>query len=77
MNLQIVGLNIREALSELNDINELVVSGEIEEAEFQVAIQHVYHHLNVAWNARNESTESYSEMSDANFEKWGNFPQAL
>ena len=45
--------NLREALSSLTEtIKEIEIDSQYDEAELYVAMQHIYHHLNHAWNAR-------------------------
>lgn len=48
-----------------------------DEAEFQIAIQHIYHHLNFAWNTRRESIGKYADMTEEQFNQWGEFPEDL
>ena len=77
MNFKIISSNVEEALEELKNISKEVHAEKMDEVEFQIALQHVYHHLNVAWNARYASSESYRNMSDQNFKEWGSFPKDI
>jgi hypothetical protein len=36
-----------------------------------------YHHLNVAWNARRETTRRYAHLREADFKEWSRFPTEL
>lgn len=75
MNRQIIESNIREAREQLERIEQSVAAGKrLSEGEFLVMIQHAYHHLNFAWNARNVSTSRYSKLSDKEFNEWGRYP---
>lgn len=77
MNRQIIESNIREAREQLEKIEKSVAAGKrLSEGEFLVMIQHAYHHLNFAWNARNVSTSRYSKLSDKEFNEWGRYPAA-
>ena len=42
--------------------------------ELSVDLQHAYHHLNFAWNARYISTKRYANLTDEDFAKWGKYP---
>jgi hypothetical protein len=37
-------------------------------------MQHLYHHLNTAWNARDASPERVAAASGADFFRWRQFP---
>lgn len=78
MNKEYVLFNLREAVEELQrTITEIETEPDYGEPEFQVAMEHAYHHVNHAWNARNASAEESSECSDANFAKWRAFPRDI
>lgn len=78
MNREIITSNIREAREQLEEIERQFSSSDTPgEAEFFVMLQHAYHHLNVAWNARAVATERYASMSDEDFNAWGKFPPTL
>ena len=40
-------------------------------AEFQAMMQHAYHHLNFAWNARHQATRRYRALTEEEFEASG------
>ena len=70
--------NLEDALDGLQKLNQRISSGEItDEVEFQIAMQHIYHHLNFAWNTRRESIEKYVGMTEEQFNQWGKFPEDL
>ena len=78
INWKIVASNISEDREELERVEALVAAGTPpEDEEFQVLMQHAFHHLSVAWNARNESLERYANLSHDDFERWGRLPQDL
>ena len=77
MNLKIVSLNIQEALEDLEKIREEIISNTINEVEFQMQLQHVYHHLNFAWNVRHKKTEQYKNMTEEEFRGLGKYPKDL
>ena len=74
----IVSLNICEAREELERIESLIAAGTPpDEEDFQICMQHAFHHLNVAWNARHESIDRYANLSQDDYERWGQFPHDL
>ena len=74
MNTKILSLNISEAFEELKKINDALDKKSRDETDFYLKLQAIYHHLNVAWNAKNIKTEQYGTMSGKEFEDWGKFP---
>jgi len=44
--------------------------------ELGVEMQHLYHHINTAWNAR-YSPNAVGQASDAEFREWSAFPADL
>jgi hypothetical protein len=78
MNKEFVLFNLREAQEEIETtIRDLQTDSEYEEAEFSVAMAHLYHHINTAWNARSSTSEESSNCSDENFDRWGKYPTDL
>ncbi len=70
--------HLREAAEELQrTIGAMEASSEYDYGEFWVSMQHLYHHLNTAWNARDESPERVAASSDEDFERWRQFPRDL
>ena len=75
INWEIVLSDIADARSDLQYIEHRVKSEHaLNEEEFRVTLQHVYHHLNFAWNARHQSTERYANLTDEDFISWGQYP---
>ena len=67
--------HLREAAEELaGTIAELDGDPEYSAAELSVAMTHLYHHLNTAWNARDASGEEITLCSHSDFVKWRQFP---
>jgi hypothetical protein len=73
----IIASNITEAREELENIERRIASGDFDEVEFQIAMQHAFHHLNFAWNVRKQPIERYAGLSQADFDQWGSFPTDL
>jgi hypothetical protein len=75
MNRDYVLFHLQEGLEELErTIRDLQAEPEYGQPEFAVAMEHLYHHLNTAWNARNASDHEAQECAQANFTRWHQFP---
>jgi hypothetical protein len=78
VNREYVLYNLREAMEELErTINEIQTDPEYDHGEFVVAMSHLYLHVNTAWNARNSTKKQAEECSQADFEKWRQFPDPV
>jgi hypothetical protein len=78
MNKKIVISNLEEAANELEAIlARLSTDIEYSEDQFQVNLEHVYHHLNTAWNIRHTTSEVYANMTDDQFNEWSKFPKEM
>jgi hypothetical protein len=54
MNKKYTLYNLKEAKEQLDEVLlELENNSEYDFGEFSVDIQHLYHHINTAWNAQN------------------------
>ena len=63
-----IAYDIEDALEELKRLNDSISSGSRpDEVEFRIAMQHIYHHLNFAWNTR------YESIQGENFHKIWNY----
>jgi hypothetical protein len=77
MNRDYVLFNLREAHDELErTLRDIATNPDYGHAEFVVAMGHLYHHVNTAWNARDSSAEEAAECSQLNFDKWRQFPSS-
>jgi len=78
LNWEIILSNLAEARQQLEKIELQVKTGEAPaEGEFQVMLEHTYHHLNFAWNLRRISTTKYARLTDEEFNQSGKFPKDL
>jgi hypothetical protein len=78
LNWEIVLSNLAEAREQLEEIELRVKAGNPPaEREFQIMLEHAYHHLNFAWNARRVTTERYSRLTEDEFNRWSKFPKEL
>jgi hypothetical protein len=75
MNRDYVLWNLREAAEAVTDaIKEIEADPEYDDGQFQLALNHLYDHLNTAWNARNASTDQTETCSAEDFQGWRQFP---
>ncbi len=75
MNKEYILWNLKEAQKELSStIKEIENDQDYEYGNFIVAMTHLYHHVNTAWNAQGESKEVTEKCSEKDFEKWRLFP---
>lgn len=78
MNKDYIIFHLSEASEELQrTLREIQSDPEYAAEEFRVAMEHLYNHINTAWNARNSSVLSTSELSGEEFEKWRQFPKDI
>ncbi|MEY8251923.1 MAG: hypothetical protein RPR91_06030 [Colwellia sp.] len=66
--------NLHEAMYEIKGIITSINAGKMTNRKLQFEIEHVYHHLNFAWNVRNEYEDTINKCSDENFIKWSKYP---
>ena len=78
MNREWVLFHLAEAHEELErTIAELRTEREYDYSEYSVAMHHLYHHLNTAWNSRDASAAAVDHATDADFNRWSRFPSDL
>ena len=75
MNKEYIIYNLREAQEEIEEtIQNLETDTEYEFGDYIVAMSHLYHHINTAWNARDAGELEVEECSENNFAKWRKMP---
>jgi hypothetical protein len=75
VNREFVLYHLREASEELaRTVREIEKDTEYGSGELLVAVQHVYHHLNSAWNGRDVSELKALNVTDASWSRLGEFP---
>ena len=77
LNLKFILSNLRDAREELDTIIELAQSGKLDETDFQIKMEHAYHHLNFAWNIRHVPATRASQCVAEDFNQWSKFPADL
>jgi hypothetical protein len=71
---EIILQNISEAREQLEAIEKSLLDPDYDECELKIGLEHAYHHLNYAWNIRNESDATLGRDSDEDFAKWSKYP---
>ena len=75
MNRNVVLFHLREAAEQLNEtIRDLEGNPDYGKEEFQVELGHVYHHLNTAWNGRDQTDAQFEKCTDEDFDRFRRFP---
>jgi predicted transposase YbfD/YdcC len=78
MNKDYILYNLHEARRQLSEtIKELESDEEYDNGSLIVDMQHLYHHINTAWNARNSSGAESQECREEDFYKWRKFPEDI
>jgi hypothetical protein len=61
-----------EALQKL--IIEISSDREYDYGNYRVDMEHLYHHVNTEWNARDATDATMNECSEEDFRRWRQFP---
>ena len=69
--------HLHEALEELQGTIAEIERDDYTSSEFAIAMQHLYHHLNTAWNSRAADDERTAEGNGRDFDSWRQFPTDL
>ena len=78
MNKDYIKYNLNEALDQISNIlKDLETQDDYGIGEFSVDIQHTFHHINTAWNARNSSESDSAKCSERLFYKWRDLPKDI
>jgi hypothetical protein len=71
-------LHLTEAHEAIGEtIQAIRADSEYDIGEFWVEMQHVYHHINTAWNSRDATPREVSAATDADFNRWSSCPSDL
>jgi len=73
-----VVFHLTEARDEINKtLAEINETPDYDYGEFWVAMQHLYHHANTAWNSRDATQTQVENATDEDFNRWSQFPSDL
>ena len=68
--------HLREAAEQLNAIvKDMERNRRYPEESLEVTMGHLYHHLNTAWNGRNQTDKQHRDCSDYDFKRFRKFPK--
>lgn len=75
MNRDQVLLHLTEAREAIErTIGAIRASPDYDNSGYWVDMQHIYHHLNTAWNSRDATAHEVASASDTDFNRWSAFP---
>jgi hypothetical protein len=78
MNKDWILAHLREAQEEITKmIARIEGAPSVDEMELQAGFEHVYNHLNTAWNSRAASDEQLAACSDEDFYLWRAYPSDI
>jgi len=78
MNKDWIRFHLREALDELTQtITKLESGPDYSEIDLQIAMEHLYNHLNTAWNSRDVDPDRAARCSEEDFYAWRDFPSDI
>lgn len=76
INWRIVLSNVTEAREELQQLEAIIADRTRRSREsLEVSLSHAYHHLNYAWRVKHVPTSRYARLTNAEFNRWGEFPK--
>ena len=77
MNKDYILFHLKEAQEEITKtIRDIETDEEYEYGDFVVAMSHLYHHVNTAWNARDTSDVDADACSEKDFARWRQMPNS-
>ena len=77
LNWEFILYNLRDAGEQIDEIVRLAESGDLDETNFQIKLEHVYHHLNFAWNLSRIGSKRAARCVRKDFNEWSKFPRDL
>jgi hypothetical protein len=78
INWKLVAKQLAETREELQRLEAMVASRKSRsEGALQVGLEHAYHHLNFAWNARRMTDKSHRNLTARQFQSGSRFPRTL
>ncbi len=76
MNKEIALAHLMEAKQELDEmITEIKQESDFDLDEYYGSFEHIYNHLNTAWNARKENDSRIEKCDEEDFYSWRSFPK--
>lgn len=76
MNKDAVIFHLKEGLEELEKtLRHLESNNDYSKTDLEMGMGHLYHHLNTAWNGRNQPDEKFNNCTEEDFERYRKFPK--
>ncbi|MFV3409511.1 hypothetical protein [Bdellovibrio bacteriovorus] len=77
MNRKFITYNFQEIEEEVAFIMSRIKNGMSHE-DYYKSVQHIYHHLNIAWNARAEDADgTIPDLDDPRMDEWKEYPKDM
>lgn len=76
MNSKFILYNFQEIEEEVEILMSRLRT-ELTHDDFYKSVQHIYHHLNIAWNARNTEPGIVPDLDDPRMDEWKEFPKNI
>jgi len=77
LNWDFILYNLRDVREQIDEIVKLAEAGDLDEMDFELKMEHAYHHLNFAWNIRHAPPDRASQCVAEDFNEWSKFPSDL
>ncbi len=78
LNKDFIQLHLREAAGEIAELlEEIKHDQKWEIGRYTVAMRHLYHYINSAWNARYATKKEADVCSEEDFDRWRQYPNDL
>lgn len=76
MNKNVVLFHLKEGMEELEKtISRIESEKDYSETDLNSGMGHLYHHLNTAWNGRDQTVEQFNNVTEEDFERCRKFPK--
>jgi hypothetical protein len=77
LNNKFIYYNLEEAEEEIQIMKKALKTGLYTHEQYYRSMQHLIHHVNIAWNARTVTDELIENISDEKMDEWSKFPQDI
>ncbi len=78
MNLKYIRYNLSEVQEEIENILTRIKLGEgYSHSEFYSSMQHIFHHVNIAWNTRDIDEQITDQADECDLQKWSKTPSDI
>ena len=77
LNFDFIVNNLRDVREQIDELVKLAEAGDLDDVNFELKMEHAYHHLNFAWNIRHVPPDRASRCVAEDFNDWSMFPSDL